>query len=151
MLHVGPEPIDPAAELAAFTAAAGSAGALVSFTGLVRPEGGAVEALELEHYPGFTEAQISSRLAEVERDFGLLSTRVVHRVGRIAAGEAVVFVAAAASHRRAAFEAVDCLMDYLKSAAPFWKKELTGAGGRWVEPRAQDRDDLSRWAGEAAE
>ena len=145
MLHVGPEPIDAAALLAHFTAGLSASGGVVSFTGVVRAEGGGVEALELEHYPGFTQARIAERMAEVDGRYGLEASVVVHRVGRIAPGEAVVFVAAAAAHRRPAFEAVDQLMDYLKSAAPFWKKECAAAGARWVEPQAQDHADLERW------
>ena len=116
-VRVGPEPIDPGAELDRFCAVRQASGAVVSFTGLVR--GGADTVLELEHYPGFTEAQIAARAEFLAGTFGLDDLLVVHRVGRMTVGEVVVFVAAAARHRRAAFEGVDAAMDWLKTSAPF--------------------------------
>ena len=150
MLHVGPEPIDAPALLTTFTAGLAASGGVVSFTGVVRSEGGSVDALELEHYPGFTEARIAEQMAQAERLFGLEASCVVHRVGRMRAGDGVVFVSAAAAHLRPAFNAVDHLMDYLKSAAPFWKKEHAAGGVRWIEPRPEDHADLSRWVRLAA-
>ncbi len=135
---------DPAAELAALTDGRGDVGGVVSFTGLVRRDGD-VLALELEAYPGFTEAAIAAEAGEVLARLGLHALRVTHRVGRVAPGEPVVFVAAAAAHRRAAFEGCDRTMDFLKSRAPFWKKEHTAFGARWIEPRPQDYDDAARW------
>lgn len=147
MIRVQSEPFDPAAELARFIAEAKGAGAVVSFVGLVR--GGSVDetvdALELTHYPAFTEkgiveiAQLASARFQVQR------LAIVHRFGRLPAGEPIVFVAAAATHRRAAFEAADFLMDKLKTQAAFWKKEHGPAGSRWVEPRIEDRQDVERW------
>jgi molybdopterin synthase catalytic subunit len=118
---------------------------VATFVGLARAEKGAAVALELEAYPGFTDAAI----AEIARDaisrFQLQDVHIVHRTGRIAPGEAIVFVATAAGHRREAFEACDFLMDYLKSRAPFWKKEHGLGGARWIEPTDRDRTDARRW------
>ncbi len=144
-VQLQPEPIDPGALLGSFCRGRRDVGAVVSFTGLVRSDGGAVEALELDAYPGFTDAEIG-RMAEAARArFALLDVLVVHRTGVMRPGEPVVFVAAAAAHRRAAFEAADQLMDYLKSRAPFWKKSHEGGGGRWIEPTIQDYEDAARW------
>ena len=137
-------PFDPAAELSALTARAEGAGGVVSFTGLVRRDAD-VLALELEAYPGFTEAAIDREAHEVRDRHALHDLHVVHRTGRIAPGEPVVFVAAAAAHRRSAFEGCDRMMDFLKSRAPFWKKEHTASGARWIEPRPQDYEDAARW------
>jgi len=143
-VHLSQGPIDPGALLTAFLAGRTDAGGVVSFTGLVRADDG-VQALELEAYAGFTEPAIEAILAEALTRFALDDAVVVHRVGRIAPGEPVVFVVAAARHRRAAFEGADFLMDYLKSRAPFWKKSHEAAGARWIEPTAQDASDLARW------
>ena len=143
-VRVADRTFDPAAELAAATLRAAGAGGVVSFTGLVRRDGD-VLALELEGYPGFTEAAIEREGREVHDLHDLHDLHVVHRVGRMAPGEPVVFVAAAAAHRRAAFEGCDRMMDFLKSRAPFWKKEHAAAGARWIEPRPQDYEDAARW------
>ena len=143
-VRLAAEPFDPAAELARVTASAAGAGAVVSFTGLVRADDG-VGALELEAYPGFTEAAITREAEAVAAAHDLLALHVVHRVGRMVPGEAVVFVAAAARHRRAAFQGCDRMMDFLKSRAPFWKKEHAADGPRWIEPRPQDYEDAARW------
>ena len=146
MIRLTDQPIDPGALLSGFCAGRDETGAVVSFTGLVRAEQGGATALELEAYPGFTEAQIAKIADAAQARFGLHDLLIVHRAGRIAPGETVVFVAAAAAHRRAAFEACDHLMDYLKSRAPFWKKEHGPDGARWVEPTARDLADVSRWS-----
>lgn len=138
------DPIDPGALLSAFLEGRTDTGGVVSFTGLVRRDG-SVEALELEAYPGFTEPAIDAIIAEARARFSLDDAVVVHRVGRVEPGQPVVFVAAAAAHRRAAFEAADYLMDYLKSRAPFWKKSHEAGRARWVEPTVQDHSDLARW------
>ena len=117
---------------------------MVSFTGLVRADDG-VEALELEAYPGFIEPAIERIIDGAVERFGLDDALAVHRIGRIAPGQPVVFVAAAARHRRAAFEGADYLMDYLKSRAPFWKKSHEASGARWIEPTPRDQADLARW------
>lgn len=135
---------DPAAELAAFTAAHRQAGGVVSFLGQVRAES-AVEALELQHYGPLTLPGMSglgeAALARWELD-GLL---ILHRVGRMAPGEPIVLVATAARHRRDAFAAAQFAMDHLKSDAWFWKRELRGSEWHWIEPRPEDRTDLARW------
>lgn len=136
---------EPGALLTAFCAGRDETGAVASFVGLARGEKGAALALELEAYPGFTDAAIAAFAEEASARFGLQDFLIVHRVGRIAPGEAIVFVATAAAHRRAAFEACDFLMDYLKSRAPFWKKQHGPDGERWIEPTARDRTDAQRW------
>ncbi len=137
-------PFDPAAELAGFARGRENVGAVVSFTGLCRADGG-VRELELEAYPGFTDAAVAAMTDETAARFGLLDALVVHRVGLMRPGEPIVLVATAAAHRRAAFQAADQLMDWLKSRAPFWKKSHGQGGARWIEPRAQDYDDAARW------
>ena len=145
MIRLTDQSFDPGALLSAFCAGRTETGAVVSFTGLARAEAGRAVTLELEAYPGFTEQEIG-RIAEVARTrFGLDGFAILHRVGKMAPGEPVVFVAVAAAHRRAAFEACDFLMDYLKSRAPFWKKETGPGGSRWVEPRPEDHADIARW------
>ena len=145
MIRLTDQPFDPGALLTAFSQDRRETGAVATFTGIARAEAGSTAILELEAYPGFTEAEIS-RIADQARErFGLHDLSILHRVGRIAPGDAIVFVATAASHRRAAFEACDFLMDYLKSKAPFWKKEHGPDGARWVEPTTQDLADRDRW------
>jgi len=139
------DPFDPGALLSDFSRGRAETGAVATFTGIARAEAGATTALELEAYPGFTEAEIGKFALAAMARFGLDDFAILHRVGKIAPGEAVVFVATAAKHRRAAFEACDYLMDYLKSRAPFWKKEHGPDGARWIEPHAQDHADVSRW------
>ena len=138
---------DAGALLAAFSAGRTDAGAVVSFTGLARSAtaGAAVSTLELDAYPGFTEPAIEAMEADARARFAVLDLLIVHRHGPITPGEAIVFVAAAAEHRRAAFEAADYLMDRLKTEAPFWKKESGPEGERWIEPRPSDYDDVDRW------
>jgi molybdopterin synthase catalytic subunit len=139
------QPFDPGAALNAFSAGRRETGAVATFTGLARAEGGDADVLELEHYPGFTDTAITQIVETALARFSLQDAQVIHRVGRITPGEAIVFVATAARHRREAFEACDFLMDYLKSKAPFWKKSHGPDGARWIEPRAQDHADLQRW------
>ncbi|AXC48786.1 molybdenum cofactor biosynthesis protein MoaE [Paracoccus suum] len=141
--RVQSQPFDPAAELAGFGA---GAGAVVTFTGLVRSEDGRLIALEIEHYPAMTERALADFGAAAAERFGLTDWRIVHRYGRIAVGEPIMMVATAARHRRAAFDAADYLMDWLKSRAPFWKREITADGpGDWVAAKADDEDALGRW------
>lgn len=139
------ESFDPGALLSAFSAGRTDAGAVVSFTGLARADDGPATTLELEAYPGFTERQIEAIAAEARKRFSLIDLLVIHRTGEMKPGEAIVFVAAAARHRREAFEGADFMMDYLKSRAPFWKKESGAQGSRWIEPTARDRTDAERW------
>ncbi|PHY19326.1 molybdenum cofactor biosynthesis protein MoaE [Caulobacter sp. BP25] len=138
-------PFEPGALVTAFCADRSETGAVATFVGLARAEQGAAAALELEAYPGFTDAAIAEIAAKAVARFHLQDVQVVHRIGRIAPGEAIVFVATAAGHRREAFEACDFLMDYLKSRAPFWKKEHGSDGVRWIEPTDRDRTDAQRW------
>lgn len=143
-VRVTPQAFDPQAELAALAEGDPGIGAVASFLGLCRGDGGAVVALELEHYPGFTEAEITRLAVSVAGRHAVDHVCVVHRVGRIAPGEAIVLAAAASRHRAAAFAAVEALMDYLKTDAPFWKKEWGAQGPRWVEPTADDRARSAR-------
>lgn len=139
---VQPDPFDAAALTRGFGA---GAGAVVTFTGLVRGDGGLV-ALEIEHYPGMTERALSEHAQAAIDRFGLTDALVVHRHGRIAVGEPIMMVATAARHRRAAFDAADFLMDWLKSRAPFWKREIGPEGPRgWVAAKAEDEAALDRW------
>ena len=121
---------------------------MVSFTGLVREDAasGDVRALTLQAYSPMTERGIGKAVATAEERWPLTAVKVIHRTGRMLPGEAIVFVAAASAHRRAAFEAADFLMDYLKTEAVFWKKEETATGEHWIEPRAEDHEDRARWA-----
>jgi molybdopterin synthase catalytic subunit len=147
-VRVQTEPFDPGALLTAFSTGRTQSGGIVSFTGLARDvtDASAVSTLELDAYPGFTEPAIAAMEAEALERFQVQDLLIVHRFGPIAPGEAIVFVAAAAEHRRAAFEAADFLMDYLKTRAPFWKKERGPDGERWIEPRPSDYDDVKRWS-----
>ena len=137
-------PFDPEARLAAFRSALRESGGLVSFTGIVRGEDG-IDALELSHFEGFTQAQIKLIAERAAKRWPLEGLLIVHRVGKLAPNEPIVLVAAASKHRREAFEAADFLMDYLKSEAPFWKKEYTKTESRWIEPRMRDKADKKRW------
>jgi molybdopterin synthase catalytic subunit len=139
------QPFEPGALVTTFCADREETGAVATFVGLARAEGGAASALELEAYPGFTDTAIAEIAQGALARFALQDIYIVHRVGRITPGEAIVFVATAAAHRREAFEACDYLMDYLKSRAPFWKKEHGPEGPRWIEPTARDRTDAERW------
>lgn len=138
-------PFEPGALVAAFCADRRETGAVATFVGLARAEQGEAAALELEAYPGFTDTAIREFAQRALDRFSVQDVHIVHRVGRIAPGEAIVFVATAAAHRREAFEACDFLMDYLKSRAPFWKKEHGPGGARWIEPTDRDRTDVERW------
>ena len=122
-------------------------GAIASFVGTVRqwaPE--AAATLELEHYPGMTERRIAEIMAEARQRFDVRALRVIHRVGPLALGDQIVLVIATSAHRGAAFEACEFLMDWLKTEAPFWKKEVSAEGARWVEAREQDNEAARRWS-----
>lgn len=146
-VRIQAQDFDAASEIAALTAGRADIGAVVTFSGLCRDEGGVLAALELEHYPGMAEAEIGRIAAEAVERWPLQGVTVIHRHGRIRPGENIVLVVTASAHRQAAFEAADFLMDYLKSRAPFWKKEhrAEGTESSWVE--AKDRDDkaAARW------
>lgn len=136
---------DVGAEVSAFTARVRGAGAVVSFTGLVRDEGGQLSGMEIEHYPGMTEKAIAGIVEEAVRRWSLADALVIHRYGRLGPGEAIMMVATAAPHRGDAFAAAEYLMDYLKSRAPFWKKEIGADGSEWVAAKDTDEDALKRW------
>ena len=141
-------PFDPGHELAAFTATAKEAGAVVSFTGLVRDDGGKLSALEIEHYPGMTEKALTEITDAAVRRWSLIDALVIHRHGRLLPGERIVLVVVTGAHRGEAFAACEFVMDYLKTRAPFWKKETTAAGSRWVEAREADDEAAARWDAE---
>lgn len=126
---------------------AGGVGAVVTFSGICRDEEGSLTALELEHYPGMAEAEITRIAEEAVKRWPLAGLTAIHRHGKIRPGENIVLVVAASKHRRAAFEAADFLMDYLKSRAPFWKKEhrADGAEGAWVDAKETDEAAAARW------
>jgi molybdopterin synthase catalytic subunit len=135
---ITPDTFSPCAELANFATQRNEhAGALASFVGYCRGDGG-VERLELEHYPGFTEAEVGRLAQAVAARHGLIDLFVIHRVGAIPAGDPIVLVAALSRHRATAFAAVSEMMDYLKTDAPMWKREIGSQGARWIEPTAQD-------------
>ena len=140
-------PFHPGAELAGFAAAHPHAGGLANFLGQVSADGGegAVLELELSHYPPLTLTGIEDLAAETLRRWPLDGLLIVHRIGSLAPGEPIVLVAAAARHRRDVFQAVDYVMDHLKSEAWLWKRERTANGWRWIEPRAKDHADKARW------
>lgn len=148
MSFLSADPIDPPALLDAFTSAADSAGAIVSFTGVVRG-GDGVSLLWLDHHPRLTEQSIDEIYHDTRRRFSLDDLLIVHRVGGVSPGGAVVFVAAAAKHRRAAFDAVDQAMDRLKTDALLWKREAGANGTRWIEARPEDHSDRARWEAKA--
>lgn len=137
--------LDPAVAGAEFVAQHGGAGAVATFTGTVRTEAGMVDHLYLDWYPGMTEASFADIADAAAARFDISAIAVHHRCGRVEAGQAIVFVAAASRHRRAALQAVDYAMDRLKSEAALWKREGGEGGERWVEPRDEDLKDVERW------
>ena len=141
------EPFEAAAACEAITRDRPDIGALVTFTGLCRDEGGRLAALELEHYPGMAEAEIGRIAHQACERWPVNALTVIHRHGLIRPGEAIVLVVAASAHRRAAFQAADFMMDFLKNRAPFWKREhlADGTTGAWVEATGRDRADAMRW------
>ena len=146
-IRICTEAFDPGAELNALHAANLGIGAVTGFVGYVRDfnEGRDVHGLFLEHYPGMTETALASIVVEAEQRWPLLRVEVVHRVGHLPPGEPIVFVGTASAHRQAALDACTFIMDYLKTRAPFWKKEDTPEGARWVEGRGSDQTAAGRW------
>ena len=138
-------PFDIGAEVAAFAAGAAGAGAVVTFTGLVRDDGGTLSVMQIEQYPGMTERAIRAHADTAMTRFALTDCTVIHRHGRLLPGEAIMMVATAAPHRADAFAAAEFLMDYLKSRAPFWKKEIGADGAAWVAAKDSDEASLERW------
>lgn len=139
------QPFDMGAEVSRFAAGRRGAGAIVTFSGIVRDEGGRLTRLEIEHYPGMTERAITTIAVEAAQRWALADVLVIHRYGALAPGDPIMMVATAAAHRQAAFEAAEFLMDYLKSRAPFWKREIHADGAAWVAAKDTDEDALKRW------
>lgn len=149
-VRIQTQAFDVAAELAALQGADPRVGAICSFVGTVRDRNlpgaaGSVQTLELEHYPGMTEKSIEAMVDEALQRFDIFGARVVHRVGVLQPTEGVVLVAVTSAHRGQSFQACEFLMDYLKTQAPFWKKETTPDGARWVDARVSDDEALARW------
>ncbi len=138
---------DLGAEVAALRADDGGVGAVASFVGTVRDrnEGQEVSSMELEHYPGMTEKSIEAMIDAAQKRFDIRAARVIHRVGVLQPLEQIVLVVVTSAHRGEAFKACEFLMDYLKTQAPFWKKERTPAGARWVDARVSDDTAMARW------
>jgi molybdopterin synthase catalytic subunit len=139
------EPFDIGAEVGTFARTLPGTGAIVTFTGIVRDLAGDLSVLQIEHYPGMTERAITAIMAEAALRWSLTDALVIHRHGTLAVGEPIMMVATAAPHRGAAFAAAEFLMDYLKSRAPFWKKEITASGAEWVAAKEDDEAALQRW------
>jgi molybdopterin synthase catalytic subunit len=145
MLRVQSAPFDPGHMLNSFTNQQDHAGAVVSFTGVVRDVDGGLDFMEIEHFPGMTEKAIAAMIDTARERFRLNDVLVIHRYGQLGPGEVIMMVATAAPHRADAFLGAELLMDYLKSRAPFWKKEVTGKGETWVSATCTDEDALKRW------
>ena len=150
-VRVQTQDFDTGAEIAALRAGDARVGAVAAFVGTVRDvnDGDAVATLELEHYPGMTEKALEAIVDEARTRFDVRGVLVIHRVGVLAPAEPIVLVAVTSTHRGEAFEACRFVMDYLKTRAPFWKKERTPTGDRWVDARDADEDAAARWAGDA--
>ena len=144
-VRVQSQPFDMGVEVAAFTARVSGAGAVVTFSGLVRDDDGRLSAMEIEHYPAMTEKALSAIRDEAMTRWSLSDAMIIHRHGRLLPGDQIMMVATAARHRSAAFEAAEFLMDYLKSRAPFWKKEHGQDGAEWVAAKDEDEALLDRW------
>ncbi len=146
-VRIQSEDFDAAAEAAALTADRKDVGAVVTFTGLCRDEAGRLATLELEHYPGMAEEEIERVAAEAEKRWPLMGVTAIHRYGKIEPGGNIVLVVTASAHRQAAFEAAEFLMDFLKTRAPFWKKEHNrdGTSGEWVSAKDADDAAADRW------
>jgi molybdopterin synthase catalytic subunit len=148
-VRIQTEDFDAGAEIAALRAGNPAVGAVASFVGVVRDrnDGDAVATLTLEHYPGMTEKAIEAIVEEARSRWAIIDVTVVHRVGELKPLDQIVLVVVAGGHRGDAFAACEFIMDYLKTRAPFWKKEQTPEGARWVDARASDDDAAERWAG----
>ena len=146
-VSVRPADFDLSTEVAALREGDAGTGAVVAFVGTVREhsDGRAVSAMELEHYPGMTEAAIETMIDAASQRFDIRAVRIVHRVGVLQPSDQIVLVAVGSAHRGQAFQACEFLMDYLKTQAPFWKKESTAEGARWVDARSSDDAALERW------
>ncbi len=144
-IRVQEEAFDAGAELNTFASGRTDIGAIVSFTGLVRDVAGGLHAMEIEHYPGMTKSAIEAIAKEASQRWALADVLVIHRYGSLKPGAQIMMVATASTNRAAAFEAANFLMDYLKSRAPFWKKETTSKGAAWVAAKDEDETALDRW------
>ena len=145
-VRVQKAPFVMGAEVDTFTASVPGAGAVVTFSGLVRDEGGTLSAMEIEHYPGMTEKALEKIRAEAVERWSLADAMIIHRYGPMSPGDQIMMVATAARHRADAFAAAEFLMDYLKSRAPFWKKEFGADGEAWVAAKDEDEAALDRWS-----
>jgi molybdopterin synthase catalytic subunit len=147
-VRVQADDFDPGRELDALTRGRLDVGGIASFIGLVREanDGQAIRGMTLEHYPGMTEKALEDICAQAHARWDLIDTLVIHRVGPLAPGDRIVMVGVASGHRGEAFAACEFIMDYLKTRAPFWKREDTPQGGRWVEARESDDHAASRWS-----
>ena len=147
MIRISEKSFNPGEEVSSFEKAAEGAGAIVSFIGKVRGTSGDndVTALQLEHYPGVTERSIRDIAMTARERWAITQSLIIHRVGTLKPSEPIVLVCVAAAHRREAFEAADYMMDYLKTKALFWKKEIRGGQAIWIEPRDADYEDAARW------
>ena len=144
-IAVQAEDFDLNAEVETLRAGNHEIGAVVTFTGTVRDVGGNLKTMTLEHYPGMTEAELARIALEAQERWPLAGCTVIHRYGELNPGDNIVLVITASVHRQAAFEAAEFLMDFLKSKAPFWKKEDVGGEARWVDAKESDEDALKRW------
>jgi molybdopterin synthase catalytic subunit len=146
-LSIQTQDFDVSQELAALRAGDARVGAVCAFLGTVRErnDGSAVASMELEHYPGMTEKSIIAMMDEAKKRFDIYAARVIHRVGLLQPEDQIVLVAVTSAHRGESFKACEFLMDYLKTQAPFWKKEVTPDGSRWVDARVSDDQALARW------
>jgi molybdopterin synthase catalytic subunit len=151
MIRVQQQDFDAGAEIARLKAGRSDIGAIVSFIGTVRDQHGAVATMTLEHYPGMTERELERIEAEANARWPLQASLIVHRYGTLAPGDDIVLVLTASEHRDTAFDAAKFLMDYLKTGAPFWKREKGPGGARWVEADAKDEAAAARWNKRAAE
>jgi molybdopterin synthase catalytic subunit len=147
VVRVQEDDFDVGAEIAALTAGDPRAGAVASFVGLVRDinDGSGVSEMELEHYPGMTEKALTEIVAEARGRWDIYATTVIHRVGKLQPCDRIVLVAVSSAHRGEAFAACEFIMDYLKTRAPFWKREVTPEGARWVDARESDDSSAARW------
>lgn len=148
IVSVQNDPIDTVQLESQIADASGKVGAVVSFSGLVRDfnDSGDIKGLELEHYPGMTEKTLNALLDKAGARWDLIGAGVAHRIGKIWNGEVIVYVSVASQHRKQAFDACEYIMDFLKTDAPFWKKELSESGDHWVEAKASDSAAIDRWS-----
>jgi len=149
IIRIQAEDFDAGRELEALTKGRRDVGAVASFIGVVREtnDGQAIHAMGLEHYPGMTEKALAEICAEAQSRWNILDTLVIHRVGQLAPGDRIVLVGVSSAHRGEAFQACEFIMDYLKTRAPFWKKESTPQGDKWVDARDSDDVAAQRWKG----